>query len=169
MGLRSKVIFNREEQDCAKKTLKNLLLGIAILGIIEECLLLFICKNRLAATLGLLLGLWTAMVNSIYIYRSLLRVLEMDEKNSVKAMRMPVMIRYCFMGIVITIALRYPRIFSPIGVILGLLSMKLSAYIQPFFMEHSIDAPSLPDESEEYEEQSPWGFGIFHHQSEDEQ
>ncbi len=48
--------------------------------------------------------------------------------------------------------------------------MKLSAYIQPFFMEHSMDAPSsLPDESEENEEQSPWGFGIFHHQSEDEQ
>ena len=44
MRLRSKVIFNREEQDCAKKTLKNLLLGIAIFGMIEECLLLFICK-----------------------------------------------------------------------------------------------------------------------------
>ncbi len=170
MGLRSKVIFNREKQDCAKKTLKNLLLGIAAFGMIEECLLLFLCKNRLAVTLGLLLGVWTAMVNSVYIYRSLLRVLEMDEKNSVKAMRIPVMVRYCFMGIVITIALQYPQIFSPIGVILGLLSMKLSAYIQPFFMEHSMDAPSsLPDESEENEEQSPWGFGIFHHQSEDEQ
>ena len=167
MGLHSKVIFNREKQDAARKTLQNLLLGIAAFGMIEEILFLLLCKNRMAATLGLLLGLWTAVVNSIYIYRSLGRVLELDEKNSVKAMRGPVMIRYCFMGMVITLALLHPQIFSPIGVILGLFSMKLSAYIQPFFMERNLNVQPLP-ESEEEQQTSPWGFGIFHHQSEDE-
>ena len=166
MGLRSEVIFNREKQEPARKTLQGLLLGIAVLGMIEELLLLLLCKDRIAVTLGLLLGLWTAIINSIYIYRSLGRVLELDEKNSVKAMRMPVMIRYCFMGIVITLALRKPHIFSPIGVILGLFSMKVSAYIQPFFMEHNPDARSVPEDGEEQEE-SPWGFDIFHDQPED--
>lgn len=166
MGLHSEVIFNREKQDPARKTLQGLLLGIAVFGIIEEILLLLLYRNRIAATLGLLLGLWTAVVNSVYIYRSLGRVLELDEKSSVKAMRGPVMIRYCFMGIVITLALLHPQIFSPIGVILGLLSMKISAYIQPFFMEHNPNAQPLPEEEEE-QEPSQWGFGVFHNQSED--
>lgn len=80
MGLHSKVLFDREKQDPARKMLQKLLLGIAVIGIIEELLLLLLCKNRLAATLGLLLGLWTAAVNSVYIYRSLGRALELDEK-----------------------------------------------------------------------------------------
>lgn len=168
MGLHSEVIFNREKQDPARKTLQKLLLGIAVFGIIEELLFLLLCKDKMAVTLGLLLGLWTAIVNSIYIYRSLGRVLELDEKNSVKAMRGPVMIRYCFMGIVITLALLHPQIFSPIGVILGLFSMKLSAYVQPFFMEHNPNAQPLPEDEEE-QEPSQWGFGVFHNQPEDKQ
>lgn len=165
--MHSEVIFNREKQDPAREMLRRLLLGIAVFGVIEEILLLLLCKNRMAATFGLFLGLWTAAINSIYIYRSLGRALELDEKNSVKAMRRPVVIRYCFMGIVVTLALLHPQIFSPIGVILGLLSMKISAYVQPFFMEHNPNAQPLPEEEEE-KEPSQWGFGVFHNQPEDE-
>lgn len=81
---------------------------------------------------------------------------------------MPVVIRYCFMGIAVTLALREPHIFSPAGVILGLLSMKISAYAQPFFMEHNPDAGPVP-EGEEEQEESPWGFGVFHNQPEEKQ
>lgn len=171
--LHSEVIFNRKKQDAARRTLQGLLFGIAAFGMIELVLLLLLCKNRIAATLGLLLGLWIAVVNSIYIYRSLERVLELDEKNSVKAMRGPVMIRYCFMAFIITLSLLHPQIFSPIGVILGLFSMKLSAYIQPFFMHKGEQSSEYNEniqsfsENEEEQETSPWGFGIFHNQSED--
>lgn len=168
MKLHSEVIINREKQNPARQMLCRLLLGIAVFGMVEECFLLLLCKNRLAATLGLLLGLWIAIVNSIYIYHSIGHALELDEKNSVKAMRISVMIRYCFMGIVVVLALRYPQIFSPIGTILGLLSMKISAYVQPFFMEHNPNVQPLSETVEE-EEPSQWGFGVFHNQPEDRQ
>lgn len=165
MGLRSEVIFKREEKDPAKETLYHLLIGIAVIGAVCEIILLFLCKNRLAATIGLLLGLWVAVVNSVYIYRSLGKALELDEKNSVKAMRGPVLVRYCFMGIALSLALLYQEIISPVGVILGILSMKLSAYVQPFFMKSNPDAKPLPEDGAEDEETSPWGFGVFHNGS----
>lgn len=168
MGIHSKVIFDRKRQDPARKTLQGLLIGIAVLGMIEELILLLLCTNRMAVTLGLLLGLWVAMINSIYIYRSLDRALELDEENSIKAMRRPVLVRYCFMGFAILIALKYPQIFSPIGVIAGLFSLKISAYIQPFFMKKEVVSEEMQEQigllEEEEEEPSKWGFGIFHNQ-----
>jgi hypothetical protein len=168
MKLRSEVIYNREKEDPAKETLKRLLAGICIIGLLEEIILLIVSENHMAATLGILLGLWVAAVNSVYIYHSLGKALELDEKSSAKAMRRPVLIRYCFMGIAIAISLLYPQIFSPIGTILGLLSMKLSAYVQPFFFEKNTNAGELQtgitEEEDDEEEQSQWGFGVFHQQ-----
>lgn len=189
MGLRSEVLLKREEKNPAKEMLYRLLAGIVVIGLIEEMVLLFLCADKTAATIGLLLGLWVAAVNSVYIYRSLGKALELDEKNSVKAMRGPVLVRYCFMGMAVTAGLLKPQIFSPAGVILGLLSMKVSAYVQPFFMEtprllsadltnrcshedsdfvqraapveKNPDAELFPEDDGE-EEESPWGFGIFH-------
>lgn len=164
MGVHSRVIFDRKKKDPARRTLQCLLIGIVVLGIIEELILLLICKNRIAATFGLLLGLWVAVINSIYIYRSLDRVLELDEESSIKAMRRPVLARYCFMGVAIVSALKCPQIFSPIGVIAGLFSLKISAYIQPFFMEKQNPKEQTVLLEEEEEEPSKWGFGVFHNE-----
>lgn len=162
MGLRSEVLLKREEKDPAKETLYRLLAGIFVTGLVEGIFLLVLCNDKGAAVFGLLLGLWVAAVNAVYIYRSLGKALELDEKNSVKAMRGPVMVRYCFMGIAVALGLLRPHLFSPVGVILGLLSMKVSAYAQPFFMKRNPDAKPLPEDEWEEEEQSPWGFGVFH-------
>lgn len=168
MRLRSEIIYNRKHCDPAKETLKRLLAGIGIVGVIEAVAFLILAENKMASLLGVLLGLWVAVINSVYIYRSLSKALEMDEKNSAKAMRGPVVIRYCFMGTAIAISFLYPKIFSPIATILGLFSMKISAYVQPFFFEKNTDADTLREdiciEEEEDEEQSPWGFGVFHQQ-----
>ena len=165
MKLHSEVIFNRKKKDPAKETLYCLLAGIVIIGLIEELILFFILYS-VAAALGILLGIWVSVINSVYIYRSLSRALELDEKDSVRAMRGPVLIRYCFMGIAVAVSLLYPKIFSPVGTILGLLSMKLSAYVQPFFFRKNYAKEDAQPILEEEESPDIWGFGVFHTQQE---
>jgi len=163
--VKSKVLFERKTEDPARKTLYGLLLGIGVLGFLMELVFLAVCEKRMAYTIGLCLGLWVSVINSIYIYRSLGRVLELDEEASVKAMRGPVVVRFVLMGIAAATGFLYPDICAPIGVICGLFTLKISAYLQALFIKPNPDAKPIPEEEweEDEEDASQWGFGVFHH------
>jgi len=160
--VKSQVLFERKTDDPARETLVRLLAGIAVIGIIIEIIFLLACQERMAYTIGLLLGIGVSVFNAVYIYRSLDRVLEMDEKASVKAMRSSVLMRFCLMGTAFTIGLIFPQICAPLAVICGLFAMKLSAYFQTLFIKSDPNVQPLPEEEWEEEEESQWGFGVFH-------
>ena len=113
-----------------KKTLYELLAGVSV------CVLLFMLgnffvSNHLAYTLGLLLGGVIAGAMSIHMYNALQQAMLYDEETAAKKVQKGTMFRYLFMLAGLVAALLLPQWISIIGVALGVLSLKFSAYLQP--------------------------------------
>ena len=113
-----------------KQTLYELIAGIIL------CFLLFLfgnifVSNRIAYTLGLLIGCIIAGVMSGHMYRALLQAMLYDEETAAKKVQKGTIFRYLFMLTGLVAALLLPQWISIIGVALGVLSLKFSAYLQP--------------------------------------
>ena len=113
-----------------KQTVYELITGIIF------CFILFllgniIAANRLAYTLGLLIGCLTAILMSSHMYRSLEQAMLYDEETAAKKVQKGTILRYVLMLAGLVAALVLPEYISVIGVALGVLSLKFSAYLQP--------------------------------------
>ncbi|MBO5352174.1 MAG: ATP synthase subunit I [Lachnospiraceae bacterium] len=113
-----------------KKTLYELLAGIIF------CLILFLPGNFFtsspaAYTLGLLTGGTVAAVMSMHMYRALQQAMLYDEENAAKKVQKGTILRLLLMMAALVAALVFPEWISIIGVALGVLSLKFSAYLQP--------------------------------------
>ena len=113
-----------------KHTLYELIAGIVL------CLLLFLLgnifvSNRTAYTVGLLIGGVIAGVMSTHMYRSLEQAMLYDEETAAKKVQKSTILRFFLMLVALVAALLLPQWISIIGVALGILSLKFSAYLQP--------------------------------------
>lgn len=113
-----------------KQTLYELIAGIIL------CLLLFLIgnifvSNRLAYTLGLLIGGVIAGFMSNHMYQALEQAILYDEETAAKKVQKGTIIRVLVMMAGLVAALLLPEWISVIGVALGVLSLKFSAYLQP--------------------------------------
>ncbi len=113
-----------------KHTLYELIAGVVV------CFILFLSgnifvSNRLAYTLGLLLGCVIAAGMSGHMYHSLQQAMLYDEETAAKKVQKGTILRYLFMLAGLVAALLLPECISVIGVALGVLSLKFSAYLQP--------------------------------------
>ena len=124
-----------------KKTLWELLIGIIV------CFLLFLLgnffvPNPFAYTLGLVLGGMIAALMSIHMYHVLWQAMLYDEDTAAKKVQKGTILRVFLMIAGLVAALLLPRWISIIGVALGVLSLKFSAYLQPLthkFLKKFID------------------------------
>lgn len=113
-----------------KQTLYELITGIIF------CLLLFLLgnifvSNRLAYTLGVLIGCIIAGFMSVHMYRALELAMLYDEKTAAKKVQKGTALRYFVMLAGLAAAILLPRYISVVGVAIGVLSLKFSAYLQP--------------------------------------
>ncbi len=113
-----------------KQTLYELLAGVVL------CFILFLtgnifASNRLAYTVGLLLGCIIAAVMSTHMYRALEQAMLYDAETAAKKVQKGTILRYLLMLAGLAAALLLPEYISIIGVALGVLSLKFSAYLQP--------------------------------------
>ena len=113
-----------------KMTLYELLAGIVL------CLMVFLLgnifvSNHLAYTLGLLLGGVIAGFMSMHMYNALQRAMLYDSETAAKKVQKGTMLRLLLMLAGLVAALLLPQWISIIGVALGVLSLKFSAYLQP--------------------------------------
>ena len=124
-----------------KQTLYELLAGVAV------CFILFLignifAENRIAYTLGLLIGCIIAGIMSIHMYHALQQAMLYDAETAAKKVQKGTILRFLFMIVGLAAALIFPKWISIIGVALGVLSLKFSAYLQPLthkFLEKFID------------------------------
>ena len=113
-----------------KQTLYELLAGVVL------CFILFLignifADNKTAYTLGLLLGCIIAGIMSGHMYHSLQQAMLYDQETAAKKVQKGTIFRFLFMIIGLAAALIFPKWISVIGVALGVLSLKFSAYLQP--------------------------------------
>ena len=113
-----------------KQTLYELMAGIALFFLVFLIGNIF-ASNRTAYTLGLLIGCLIACGMSRHMYHSLEQATLYDAETAAKKMQKGTILRFFFMLVGLAAALLLPEWISVIGVALGVLSLKFSAYLQP--------------------------------------
>lgn len=113
-----------------KRTLYELFAGIVV------CLIVFLLgnllvSNKLAYTLGLLLGGGIALLMSGHMYSSISEAVLYDKETAEKKVKFSSFIRMVFMVAALVAAALLPKYISLVAVVLGISGLKFSAYLQP--------------------------------------
>ena len=115
----------------AKQTLKELMAGLAVWGAAVLAILMIVSRHRLAVACGLILGLAVAAWLLWHMYHHLGIALDLDEKHAGRHMQASSMKRFLVMAVVLAVTMTQYRYVHPIGTVLGMFGMKISAFMQP--------------------------------------
>ena len=114
------------------KDTKNLMMIYMILfSLIMEIVGILVIDDKIGYTVGLLFGLIFSILKLMLMQNSIKKSLTMPEGKAQKYANVQYMIRYVLTGVVLVVAALEPSI-NLLGVFLGLLSMKVAAYMQLF-------------------------------------
>ena len=110
-------------------TLKELLLGIVLWGIIFSLVFVWFADLKVSFILSLWAGVGGAALMAVHMCSFIEDSLELTQDDAVKHMRKGTMIRILAVMVLFVLAWRLHG--NMIGIFLGLFTLKLAAYIQP--------------------------------------
>lgn len=116
--------------------LPGLLIGIVIFGVLCQVVGFFLVSDRADFSIGLWIGVLTAIFMAFHMAVSLNSAVERDVKEAQAAVTRQNIIRYLVVVIVLGI-LMVTRIGNPLAAFVGIMGLKLSAYAQPIFAKKS--------------------------------
>ncbi len=112
--------------------LPGLLLGIILFGIVCQIAGCIFATDKSDYSIGLWIGVLTAVLMAFHMAFSLNIAVEMDVKGAQTAATRHNIIRYAAVVIVLGV-LMVTRIGNPLSAFLGVMGLKASAYLQPLF------------------------------------
>ena len=115
----------------AKQTLKELMAGLAVWGGFVFVILMIVSRHRLAVACGLLVGIGTAVWLIWHMYHHLDIALDLGEKHAARHIQVSSVKRFLVMAVVLAAAMMEYRYIHPIGTVLGMFGVKISAFMQP--------------------------------------
>ncbi len=115
----------------AKETLRDLIIGIILCAVILIAASMILLGRRYSIIFGIGLGAIGAAIVAIHMFYSLNKSLDLGEEDAIKRERVMAVIRMVIMGLVAVIGIIFPQYFHVLGIFAGLLSLKISAYLQP--------------------------------------
>ena len=112
------------------ETLLELMIGIFLWGIFWQMAGVWFVPDKAGYSLGLWIGVVTAVLCAVHMYRSLDRALDLSEKDAQKYMTSRSMMRY---GLIIAVLLflMITEEGNPLCCFLGVMGLKAAAYLQP--------------------------------------
>ncbi len=113
------------------EALLELMLGILFWGVFWQAAGVWFVSDRLHCSLGLFIGILTAELCAVHMYKSLDRALDLPEKDAQKYMMSRNLFRYGLIIIILGI-LMVTEIGNPLCGFLGIIGLKAAAYMQPF-------------------------------------
>lgn len=122
--------------DEAKHTFWDLIIGIGIYTVVTGILGVVISGNKAAFLGGLLYGALLSAGLALHMYRSLDKTLDFQPSEAEKRGRLMAMARMGIMAVGVGVAILLSSVLSTVGVILGMMALKLSAYLQPFIRNY---------------------------------
>lgn len=114
-----------------KETLWDLYFGIVALSILIGAIGAAIAEEKLAFAMGVCYGGAVAAILVTHMYQSLGKTLDYDEEGARKHAQKMAGIRMWIMLAAVGIALYFGAYLHIAGVVLGILTLKASAYAQP--------------------------------------
>jgi len=115
-----------------KQTLFDLYFGIGLLSILIAVAGAFLVETKISFILGVAYGAVVAVILVSHMYQGLERTLCYDEEGAKKHAQKMAGIRMWIMLAAVVLAMYFGEYFQLAGVVLGILTLKMSAYIQPF-------------------------------------
>ncbi len=118
-----------------KETIIGFLIGIGIYAVLIELVGFFFSEDLFSYTLGLLFGVAVAIFLIVHMAKTLDRALDLPQEQAVKYTRRQSFLRLAVMLAAMVIALLVEQ-FNFIAVILGMLGLKMGAFIAPKLLKH---------------------------------
>ena len=125
---KSRMMKNRIKMD---RTLLELSVGSMLWGILCQLTIVWFVKDKAGYSLGLWLGVLLAVAAGTHMWWSLDRSLDFMQDTAVKMVTKHYMIRYLVIVVVMGLIM-ISDFANPLSAFLGLMGLKVSAYIQPF-------------------------------------
>lgn len=118
--------------------LPGLLVGIIVFGILCQAAGLFFVEDKAGYSIGLWVGVLTAIFMAFHMAITLNAAVERDVKGAQTAATRQNIIRYLIVVIILGI-LMLTRIGNPLAAFAGVMGLKISAYLQPLLarLSHS--------------------------------
>lgn len=116
------------------RTLLELMAGTIPYGLLCQVIGVFFVENKAGYSIGLWIGIVTAMVMAWHMHWSLDRALGAGDQASGMVVKQN-LIRYAGVAVILAAA---SSIASPVAVFIGIMGLKVSAYIQPFTHKISV-------------------------------
>ena len=113
------------------ESLPDLMVGIVIFGIAAELLPIWFIEDKTGYSIGLFLGILSALFSAWHMAYILGRVIDHDEASATKNMQKGSALRYGIQLILIGV-LGVTGLGNPIAAFIGMLTLKVSAYAAPF-------------------------------------
>ncbi len=117
--------------DEGKRTLVDLIAGIVFSNILFQISIVWFVEDKVGFSIGLWIGAATAAVYAWHMWRTLDRALDLPADAATKVIRLKSLLRYGIVILVMVIASVISYI-NPLAVFLGIMSLKVAAYFQPF-------------------------------------
>ena len=111
-------------------TVRDLLTGALLYGIIVEIIGLILVENRLGYSLGILAGYICVTFMICHMYVTLEKALDMDPDSASKYTLRNSILRYVIVFAILVVTMLLPQV-SVIAVIIMIFVMKISAFLQP--------------------------------------
>ncbi len=112
------------------RALLELCLGIIFVGFLCQIIGIWFVQDKLLYSLALWLGILLAFLTAVHMYRTLDRALDLGA-DAVKAVTKANLLRYGCIVIVFGVVL-VTGVLNPLITFMGLMSLKVAAYLQPF-------------------------------------
>lgn len=112
------------------RTLFELETGILFFGAVCEIFVLLV-EDKKAYSLGLFMGILIAAISAFHMWWTLDRALELDEKGATRKMTAHNVLRYLFITAAFAVICA-GNAANPLAAFLGIMGLKISAYLQPF-------------------------------------
>lgn len=115
----------------AKQICKEMLIGLVIWMFAVGLVLAVIASHKLAAVGGVVAGTAVAAGLVLHMYRHLDIALDMDAKHAQTHTQMAALQRMFFMGLAVAVSMLFSKYVHPVGVVLGIFGVKITALINP--------------------------------------
>lgn len=113
------------------QTLMELWIGEVVFGFLCQVVGLFFVSQKGYFSIGLWIGVATAVINSYHMWYSLDLAMELSKSDAEKLIGSRYMLRYLILILVLALTY-YLKIGNVFAAFLGYMGMKFAAYIQPF-------------------------------------
>lgn len=113
-----------------KTTVLEMILIMALWGILCQIVILVFFKDKLGCSIGMWLGVIMALASSVHMAWSFDMAMELESKAAQSKIHFHAILRYVVIVILVAVIL-FTEFANPFAAFVGVMALKVSAYLQP--------------------------------------